>query len=93
MSQTKRSVQYVRRYRYYKGVSYGEIIETRPIAKNEKEIRKQGLQNMEYMRKLPKNRNRSSQQHMQSSEIHLISKSHDYHEGLGSFRVDPKPLI
>lgn len=46
----------VKRFRYYKGVSYGEIIETKPIARSSEEIRRMGIHNFEYMKKLPKKR-------------------------------------
>lgn len=36
----------VKRYRYYKGVSFGEISSTEPIAKDVEEIKKMGNQNM-----------------------------------------------
>ena len=44
----------VKRYRYFQGASYGEIVENRLIAKSEAEQRKIGNNYMAYMRSLPK---------------------------------------
>lgn len=60
----------IKRFRYYKGVSYGEIIETRPIAKSQEEIKRMGHHNFEYMKKLPKRRD-----HVDAYEIHLLEQS------------------
>lgn len=51
----------VKRYRYYKGHSYGEIAETQPVAKNAEEVRRMGDGNMEYMKKMPKKRHQTPQ--------------------------------
>lgn len=44
----------VKRYRYFQGESYGEIVEVRPLPKSKDEEKKIGNQNMAYMRSLPK---------------------------------------
>ena len=44
----------VKRYRYLQGVSYGQIVQNRPVAKTEAEQRKIGNEYMAFMRSLPK---------------------------------------
>ncbi len=48
------SFREIKRYKYIHGVSYGEIVEQRPMAKSFEDKKKEGNGNMEFMKSLPK---------------------------------------
>ena len=49
----------VKRYRYYKGIAYGEIAETQPIPQSSDQIKKIGNSNMQLMKKLPRKKDQN----------------------------------
>lgn len=74
--ETNRSTQshkQVKRYRYFQGESYGEVVEHRPVAKSGAEQRKIGNQNMAYMRSLPKKRKVEEEPEMSPQDLMLLN--------------------
>lgn len=50
------SFREIKRYKYLHGVSYGEVIEQRPLAKSFDEEKRVGNGYLEFMKSLPKKR-------------------------------------